>query len=75
MSDRDDSSNITFCGSTDHAADAPLVDMMKSRQLSSVNCIDATSQNAMAGYRISRDQSADRLAISGPQQLPIPAAS
>src|SRR5262249_54159199 len=44
MSDRDDSRNITFCGSTDHAADAALVDMMKSRHVRSVNCIDATSQ-------------------------------
>src|SRR5208337_1416658 len=37
MSDRDDSPNITFCGSTDHAVDAPLVDMMKSRHVGSVN--------------------------------------
>jgi hypothetical protein len=46
MSDRDDSRKIIFCGSTYHAADAPLANMMKSRQLRSVNCIDATSQNA-----------------------------
>jgi hypothetical protein len=72
MSDRDDSRNITFCGSTDHAADAPLVDMMKSRHVRSVNCIDATSQNAMAGYRIGREQAAGRLVISGPQSLRFP---
>ena len=62
-SDRGDSRNIIFCGSTDHAADAPLANMMKSRQLGSVNCIEAASRNAMTGYRIGRDQLAGGPAI------------
>src|SRR6516162_3853252 len=37
---------MSVFGASYHAADAPLANMMKSRQLRSVNCIDATSQNA-----------------------------
>ena len=70
---KENSRNIIFCGSTDHAADAPLAYMMKSCQLGSVNCIECR-QPKRHGRIPNWSGSASGWATSGSREPNRPAA-